>query len=822
MAVPVQTPFVEYIANGVTTNFSLGFDCENQSHLIVTVDDIEPIVGSWSLSVGAVVFNSAPISGSKIIIKRNSPFERDRDFQLYDQSFRPPAVNLDLDRIWRKLQELGVMDWLLGNRIDDLKKYVDDRDDELRAYLLEEIRKQGVALDQLEDYYNYLMQRLAEIAVNGGWESSFVSYGSITQKKYNDGVESISELLAIQNPFNGMSLKVKSYLTGLKKGGDIFTFIANDTTSADNVTVFEVDGGRWHRLNWKNPNIFDCGLDGTETDATVKFQALVDAATDRGLSVNLCKKTIKVTQLDIPSNMHLFNGTIDVTSSNWQNTYGRAALMFKNTNRNAPGVDYEVASNYTSISETKSIKFVNVGFKAHSYAGLFYKFDGLEFISCSGNWNIHNLFKFVGGWNGTVLVSDTPTSYNLVDPINGRCKNILVKDCKWNGGYTSSEWSSPFRFVACEDVYIEGGKCDSPLGYHIDIYNKGFTLNCADYVNTNSQVVLDTIAGTAHPDMLAVYIGQNCYDININGGRWKDFAKKGIYIEASSQVTIDGVVARCTNSNSVAIFADLQPNYKDNANTYWGNVADIVIKNCTVNGVRSGIQTSQFGGVKSLRAIHIEDNLIKTNSTLAAISITGTENYTLANNNCKGSLFLGRNNGGGSVSKNRFLNDSNFALYIDRMHDGIYPSLVNNEFYVLSGKVIYDNGGTGKIGQIIGGKIQSADNSSIFQLGEASSIVCYDFDNGVTQRQQNFSQNITVNGNSTASYTKSITGVRQGWKGNLSVHAIDELGYDLTFVVTCKTNQIVFSVKNNTGSAVNFSPNLLLRLDSFADSVFVN
>lgn len=303
MAVPVQTPFIEYVANGVTTNFSLGFDCENQSHLIVTVDDIEPITGSWSLLVGAVVFNSAPITGSKIIIKRNSPFERDRDFQLYDQSFRPPAVNLDLDRIWRKLQELGVMDWILGNRIDDLKNYVDDKDDELRAYLLEEIRKQGVALDQLEDYYNYLMQRLAEIAVNGGWEASFVvsadgstqqdinDFGGakwrnkaggyalgatvklengdtvkstidgntndpnvnvagwvkenlasqifdesgLSQQQWNNGVESISELLTIPNPKNGSRVYVKSYRAGLNRGGKAYVF--DSTKSAIN------DGG---------------------------------------------------------------------------------------------------------------------------------------------------------------------------------------------------------------------------------------------------------------------------------------------------------------------------------------------------------------------------------------------------------------------------------------------------------------------------------------------------------------------------------------------------------------------------------------------------
>ena len=247
MAVPVQTPFVEYIANGVTTNFPLGFDCETQSHLIVTVDDIEPITGSWSLLGGAVVFNSAPINGSKIIIKRNSPFERDRDFQLYDQSFRPPAVNLDFDRIWRKLQELGVMDWILGNRIDELKTYVDDRDDELRAYLLAEIQAQGVALDQLEDYYNYLMQRLAEIAVNQGWDASFVVDGNETQKVINDKsvrvFESIADLLAYTPRGNGQTVYVKSYLAPNfallipYNGGDTFTYNASLSATNNGITI---------------------------------------------------------------------------------------------------------------------------------------------------------------------------------------------------------------------------------------------------------------------------------------------------------------------------------------------------------------------------------------------------------------------------------------------------------------------------------------------------------------------------------------------------------------------------------------------------------
>lgn len=634
-----------------------------------------------------------------------------------------------------------------------------------------------------------------------------------------DTVDQLSNLKAR----DGQLVTVKAYKSTFKSGGGNFVFKKNDSSTVNNVTIFNGIGGRWYRYNWKNPDLYDAGLDGSETDATTRFQALVDAATSLNFSVNLRGKTVKVTQLDVPDNMHLFNGILDVTSSVWQNTYGRAALMLKNTDRNAVGIDYEVKQYYEGIIEAKNIKFVNINFKADSFAGIFYKFDGLQFINCTGNWNIHNLFKFVGGWNGTPLVNDTPTSYNLVDPINGRCKNILIKDSKWFGGYTNKEYASPFRFIACGDVYIEGGKIDAPLGYHIDMYNKGFTLNCADYVNTNDQVVLDTIAGTAHPDMLALYIGQNCYDINIVGGRWKDFAKKGVYIESSSQVTIDGVVARCTNANSVATFVDLQPNYKDNANTYWGNVADIAIKNCTVNGVRTGITTSQFGGVRSLKAIHIEDNLIITNANLAAISITGTEDYTVANNNCNGSLFLGRNNGGGAVSKNRFANPSNYALYIDRqMTGGILPYLVNNEFYVDSGDVIYNNGGEGKTGRITGGNIQSGNGGHIFALGEAANIACYAFENGLTQRQMNFSQNINVPANGSTTYTKNIAGVKEGWTASMSVHGILDLGYDLSFLVSCKSNQIVFKVRNNTGSAVNFDPNLLLNLNSFADQVFIN
>jgi|GEM_PF-1456753 len=205
MAVPEQTPYKEYTANGVTTSFPLEFDCENQDHLIVTVNDIEPENGQWSLINGAVVFLIAPANQAKIVIQRNTPLERNTNYQTTNNSFRPQPVNKDFDRIWWKLQELGVADWILSNRINDLrayvdkqdnvlqdnidslKNYVDDKDDELRNYLLNAIQEQGVALDQLEEYYSYLMQQLAQVAIDRGWAASFiVSADGSTQQEIND------------------------------------------------------------------------------------------------------------------------------------------------------------------------------------------------------------------------------------------------------------------------------------------------------------------------------------------------------------------------------------------------------------------------------------------------------------------------------------------------------------------------------------------------------------------------------------------------------------------------------------------------------------
>ena len=120
MAVQEQTPLREYTANGVTTSFALGFDCEETNHLIVTLDGVEPPVSSWSLTGGAVVFAVAPISGVLVTIQRDTPLERTIDYQSYNNSLRPESFNKDYDNLWYALQDFRVKNSLTEAKLQEL------------------------------------------------------------------------------------------------------------------------------------------------------------------------------------------------------------------------------------------------------------------------------------------------------------------------------------------------------------------------------------------------------------------------------------------------------------------------------------------------------------------------------------------------------------------------------------------------------------------------------------------------------------------------------------------------------------------------------
>lgn len=119
MPVPEQIPYVGYIANGQTTEFPITFDLHDPEFLIVTLNKEIPLVGAYTIDMNAkkVVFTTAPNDNDQVELYRETELNRDTDYKSYDNSFRPEAVNYDLDTIVRILQEQHMIDAEIAARI---------------------------------------------------------------------------------------------------------------------------------------------------------------------------------------------------------------------------------------------------------------------------------------------------------------------------------------------------------------------------------------------------------------------------------------------------------------------------------------------------------------------------------------------------------------------------------------------------------------------------------------------------------------------------------------------------------------------------------
>lgn len=258
MAVSEQTPYKEYIANGVTTSFPLEFDCDNQDHLIVTVNDVEPENGQWQLINGSVVFPIAPANQALVIIKRNTPLERSTNYQSTNNSFRPQPVNKDFDRIWWKLQEL----WL---QVTLLWAALNSKVATLWAALLKETQ------DRIKGDLD--IRAWVQVLLNNIVDNGLVSAIAVTT------VESIADLKYLV-PWEGRTVYVKGYYKATNfalaqpyKGGGTRIYVASRGYEDDGFLC--ING--WV-LQEDYPNPFHAGAfgDGVYDDA-VPIQKVVNA-----------------------------------------------------------------------------------------------------------------------------------------------------------------------------------------------------------------------------------------------------------------------------------------------------------------------------------------------------------------------------------------------------------------------------------------------------------------------------------------------------------------------------------------------------------------
>lgn len=110
MAIGVESADLSYTGNGATVSFPVSFTFENASEVKVYANAVL-VTSGITISPGAVVFATAPASGVKIRILRETPLDQPRPFD------DPQKVTLAengraFDRLVRQLQEInsGVAD----------------------------------------------------------------------------------------------------------------------------------------------------------------------------------------------------------------------------------------------------------------------------------------------------------------------------------------------------------------------------------------------------------------------------------------------------------------------------------------------------------------------------------------------------------------------------------------------------------------------------------------------------------------------------------------------------------------------------------------
>ncbi|KGA30230.1 phage tail fiber domain-containing protein, partial [Pectobacterium odoriferum] len=109
MAVPEQTPYNIYTANGITTVFPYEFYILQASDLAVSIDGATvttgfTVSGVGTVNGGEVTFLIAPAAGTTVMLERIIPATRTTDYQN-NGDLLADTVNKDFDRIWMAIRQ---------------------------------------------------------------------------------------------------------------------------------------------------------------------------------------------------------------------------------------------------------------------------------------------------------------------------------------------------------------------------------------------------------------------------------------------------------------------------------------------------------------------------------------------------------------------------------------------------------------------------------------------------------------------------------------------------------------------------------------------
>lgn len=498
MAVQEQTPYIEYTANGTATSFALEFDCENQDHLIVLVDDVEPVVGAWSLSNGAVVFSTAPDNGKKIAIQRNTPFNRTTDYQSYNNSFRPPAVNNDFDRVWYKIQELGVKDWLLNLKI---QKFRDDVNLTALENTLEEARqiRDDTANSVVEVQSNVAQSQtlLGNTTAQANLAQGYASSANSANAAAQQAVVDVSTAEAdVYSALSAQQIAVNNSLTAIAGGHKAYQTLAaaqaaQASLPANSIVEVTNDGANNGTYQWNGTTLTKSAYDPLTQSKDYTEQQV------GGLKSDVLQKIYT----NLSGDLHQF---ADVEGN-------IVAKISHDGQLHVVGLNQPVQIEFVTLNE-------KVGAVSDTVNRLNYGTDDLYLVTDLDG-NIVARIKEDGRYYIVGLANDIATEFASVrDEINKKAESIKDTSIAENRSYKDTV-TAQVQTVLNTLMYAQtGAKAPAPLHYFPQNYtiNKTWINNINQFGHANStRLEINSPYrdndGFVHPHILEFYNGFRGY-----------------------------------------------------------------------------------------------------------------------------------------------------------------------------------------------------------------------------------------------------------------------------------------------------------------------
>ncbi|EPW8803333.1 hypothetical protein ACWQOK_000589 [Acinetobacter baumannii] len=258
-------------ANGVSVKHQVGADFENVDESLYSVTINPDNLG------GYINFLTPPEVGFEFYIAGETPVDQQLDITNYD-NFYPDAIERSLDKLTAILQE-----WVHSLGFEKLSR--EKALELLDLAIQEQIREQGLALDQIDSYAKDLANRLTNIVIERGWLAELIVDGDETQKEINDKTlamcETVAQLRTLIPRKEGAVMFVKSHSNNGSGGVNYIWNTANNDADDDGYIIKSnnSENGRW---------VADYG---TAPITPRHFGAKADGANDERLQ---CEKSIVV------------------------------------------------------------------------------------------------------------------------------------------------------------------------------------------------------------------------------------------------------------------------------------------------------------------------------------------------------------------------------------------------------------------------------------------------------------------------------------------------------------------------------------------------